>query len=163
MIIDQPGEIQITKQQCANGIPLPANTTQYVKPDAGRIISTNGSLALEEQSRERETDYGNIPIILTPRNTALLDLQPMITWVEVSGSIEYQLSLSGIESFDDVRLSTEAISCVEDARISPDRICSTSWPTTWLLEPGKRYFLTVSARTGIALRYVFLKLAAYAL
>lgn len=147
--LDQPGEVDVT-QQCATAAPLPANTAQLVKPDGGRIVLIEGSLALEEQARERESDYGNIPIILSPRNTSLLDLQPTITWVEVTGALEYQLSLSGLSSFDDVVLAAETVSCTEESRSAPSRVCSTAWPAVWTLEPEQRYFLTVSARTGIA-------------
>jgi tetratricopeptide (TPR) repeat protein len=147
--VDQPSEVDVT-QQCATAAPLPANTAQLVKPDGGRIVLIEGSLALEEQAREREGDYGNIPIILSPRNTSLLELQPTITWVEVSGALEYQLSLSGLSSFDDVILAAETVTCVEESRSAPSRTCLTPWPAVWTLESGQRYFLTVSARTGIA-------------
>ncbi len=148
--VDVAGEVEITQERCAAGTGLPANSAQRVKPDAGRIVLIEGSLALEEQARERESDYGNIPIILSPRNTSLLDLQPTITWVEVSGALEYQLSLSGLSSFDDVILAAETVTCAEESRSVPSRTCSTPWPAVWTLESGQRYFLTVSARTGIA-------------
>lgn len=148
--VDQPSEVDVT-QQCATAALLPANTAQLVKPDGGRLVLLEGSLALEEQARgERESDYGNIPIILSPRNTSLLGVPPTITWVEVSGALEYQLNLSGLNSFDDVILAAETVTCVEESRSAPNRVCATSWPVAWALEPGQRYFLTVSTRTGIA-------------
>lgn len=143
-------EWQLSAQNCQRGHLLPVGTYKSAAPTKGRIVELAGSLIIAERTRESEIDYGNIPVILSPRNTSLLDLQPTITWVEVSGAIEYQLSLSGLSSFDDMVLAAKTVTCAEESRSAPSRVCSTPWPTAWALESGQRYFLTVNARTGIA-------------
>jgi len=145
-----PVDQEINDQSCASGAPLPANIAQLVKPDAGRILLLEGSLALEEQAREKETDYGNLPIILSPRNTSLLDLKPTVQWVAVEGAIEYQFSLSGLAAFDDLALGTEKVTCTPTPDATGSRVCTIPWPDSWTLEPGQRYFLTINALTGIA-------------
>ncbi len=148
--VDVAGEVAVTQERCAAGTGMPTGSALRVKPDSGRIVLIGDSLALEEQARERESDYGNIPIILSPRNTSLLDFAPAISWVAVEGALEYQLSLSGLSSFDDVVLDTSAVICAEELDVTGSRVCSAAWPDGWALEPGQRYFMTVSARTGIA-------------
>lgn len=148
--VDVAGEVEITEERCAAGTGMPTGSAQRVKPDAGRIVLIEGSLALEEQARERESDYGNIPIILSPRNTNLLDFAPEISWVAVEGALKYQLSLSGLAAFDDVVLDANAVVCADELDVVGSRVCATAWPESWTLGAGQRYFLTVSARTGIA-------------
>lgn len=148
--VDVAGDVEITEERCAAGTGMPTGSALRVKPDAGRIVLIEGSLALEEQARERESDYGNIPIILSPRNTSLIDFAPEISWVAVEGALEYQLGLSGLASFSDVILNANEVACADELDVTGSRVCSAAWPESWTLEPGQRYFLTVSARTGIA-------------
>lgn len=149
-VLNQPGETEITPERCAKGIPLVANSAQSVKPDAGQLQVYASSFALEEPAREKEADYGSLPIILSPRNTSLLDLKPIVQWVAVEGAIEYQLSLSGMTAFDDIVLDAEKVNCTTTPDVTGSRICTTHWPDSWTLELGRRYFLTINARTGIA-------------
>lgn len=140
-------------QQCQVGSPLPKRSAARVKPDAGRIAVVAGSLILQEEVREQESDYGRIPIILGPRNTRLLNLEPELRWVEIPGAIEYVLHLSDSDAFNEITLEAEKLSCIEDVMTAPNRVCSASWPASqWRLEKGQSYFLTISARTGIASR-----------
>jgi len=142
--------VLVNGQTCGSGQALPKQSVPAVKPDQGRVRSVNGSAVIEGETRERESDYGQLPIIISPRNTALLDPKPLISWVEVSGSSEYVLSLSGLAAFDDVVVDAESLTCGANAQTAPNRVCSLPWPAQWTLEPDQRYFLTISARTGIA-------------
>ena len=142
--------VRLTCSLCQTGQPLPPGSYSSVEPDGGRIRSVGGSLELEGPAREKETDYGHIPIILSPRNTRLLELEPILRWVEVGGAIEYEVWLNGPTSFK-LRLDVTQLPCAEDARTAPNRICSLPWPTfEGTLIQGKTYFLTLSVRTGIA-------------
>ncbi|MCB0129176.1 MAG: hypothetical protein KDE58_43215, partial [Caldilineaceae bacterium] len=140
----------VNSTTCGSGLPLPPGSVPYVAPTRGRLIDNDGSVVIEGETREREADYGQLPIIVSPRNTALFALDPTIAWVDVSGALEYVLSLSGLASFADVTIAADAVDCVADERTAPNRICTAPWPADWQLDPDQRYFLTVSARTGIA-------------
>jgi len=143
--------VAITSTLCQRAQPLPANSIPAVAPNNGSLVEKiDSSVIVEGETRERESDYGQLPIILSPRNTSLLTLTPTLTWVDVSGALEYVLRLSGLSSFDDVVIVAADLACVEDERTAPNRICTVAWPAAWPIEPAQRYFFTVSARTGIA-------------
>ena len=142
---------QLTEAACAEGRDLPAGTFKSMAPKAGRIVSLDGSMVVESQTKEKEGDYGRIPVILSPRNTSLLELAPELRWVEVSGAIEYVLSLSGMKGFEEITVDAAELNCVDHPLAAPNRICSLPWPASdWPLERGQRYFLTIAARTGVA-------------
>jgi hypothetical protein len=142
--------VRVTGEWCQDGAPLPGGSLSRVKPDAGRIRAVGGSLILVEEVREKEGDYGNIPIILGPRNTYLLEPRPAIRWVEVPEAIEYVLNMTGPSASDDIVLVAKDLSCKKNA-IAASRVCSTTWPAEgWTLVEGKSHFLTISARLGIA-------------
>ena len=146
-----PSDWQLAEAACAGGRALPAGTFKSMAPKAGRILSLDGSGIVQSQTKEKKADYGRIPVILSPRNTALLELAPELRWVEVSGAIEYVLSLSGMKGFEEITLDAAELNCVDHPLAAPNRICSLPWPASdWPLEPGQRYFLTVAARTGVA-------------
>ncbi len=140
----------VNSTACGSGQPLPPGSVPYVAPTRGRLIDNDGSSVIEGETREREADYGQLPIIVSPRNTTLFVLDPTIAWVDVSGALEYVLRLSGLASFADVTIAADAMECVADDRTALNRICSVAWPAAWQLDPAQRYFLTVAARTGIA-------------
>lgn len=151
--VDLAGELdwQLTEAACDQGRDLPPGTYQSMAPQAGRILSVEGSNLIELKTREKEGDYGHLPIILSPHNTSLLELEPELRWVEVTGAINYVLSMSGPKTFEEITLDAEELSCVEDRLAAPHRVCSTPWPASeWSLDPGHTYFLTIGARTGIA-------------
>jgi hypothetical protein len=148
-----PSDWQLAEAACAGGRDLPAGTFKSMAPKAGRILFGDivEMQTVESQTKEKQDDYGRIPVILSPRNTSLLELVPELRWAEVSGAIEYVLSLSGMKGFEDITLNAAELKCVDDPLAAPNRICSLPWPASqWPLEPGQRYFLTVAARTGVA-------------
>jgi hypothetical protein len=145
------GDWQVTKAACGAGRKLPAGTYHSMVPKAGRILDLENVRVVEAKTKEKEGDYGSIPVILSPRNTALLALEPELRWVEVGGAIEYVLSLSGMAGFEEISVAAEELTCVEHPLTGSNRICSLAWPASeWPLEPGQRYFLAVGARRGIA-------------
>jgi hypothetical protein len=146
-----PTTVSVTDRRCRTGTPLRSGSASSVRPDDGRVAVYGGSLIWVEPPRENEADYGRIPIILSPRNTGLLELEPTLQWVAVGGAVEYVISLSGPTPFEDITLDADDLSCVDDARTAPNRMCSLPWPvSTWTLDRGQTYFLTVSACTGVA-------------
>lgn len=151
--VDLAGELdwQLTEVACDTGRALPPGSYQSMAPQAGRILSLEGSMTIESETREKEGDYGRIPIVLSPRNTSLLELEPELHWVEVSGTIEYVLKMSGSQALGEITLDAVELTCREGTMVVPNGICSVPWPASeWSLDRGQRYFLTISARTGIA-------------
>jgi tetratricopeptide (TPR) repeat protein len=149
LVFTGPSQVTIDAARCEDGEPLPGSSTRLV-PGGGRLRVNHNSLELEGEAREAEGDYGNIPIIVNPRNTNLLESMPTVQWIEVPGAIEYVLELSGPTSFAPVTLKAESLACFADERTTPYRLCASEWGTEWQLAAGRRYFLTVSARLGIA-------------
>ena len=145
-----PLAARIDDQQCQGGAPLPENAAERVRPDAGRIHSSGDSLLIEGEAREKEGDYGRIPILLSPRNTAVLEPIPELRWVEVPGAIEYVAHLSGPTAFADQALDAVSLSCLEDPRTAPNRVCSAPWPAEWRLVQTGKHFLTLGARLSAA-------------
>ena len=149
--IQGPGTITVTDELCNSGQVLPANASNNVHSRYGRIYNNDGSSVIEGETRERESDYGQGPVIGLPRNTALLTAPPTITWTAVDGALDYVLSLSGLEAFPEIEVDAQQVICNRIVRGSDNRYCEYSWPANkWQLQTGQRYFLTVSARTGIA-------------
>jgi tetratricopeptide (TPR) repeat protein len=148
--VSGPSTVVVNAATCNSGYPLPGNGPEYVRPDNGRTRSYDGSTVIEGETRERESDYGQIPVIYSPRNTTLLTMTPELAWVEASSASEYVLSLSGLDAFADVTLTVDELVCNDDERSAPNRICTHPWPSEWTLTAGQRYFLTINARTGIA-------------
>jgi hypothetical protein len=145
------GEWQLSEAACGEGRELPTGTYQHMLPKAGRILDLEGSREVEAKTKEKEGDYGRIPVILSPRNTSLLELTPELRWVEVDGAIEYVISLSGMTAFEEISVAAEELGCEEHPLTGSNRICSLAWPASeWPLEPGQRYFLAVGARRGVA-------------
>ncbi|MEM7132674.1 MAG: hypothetical protein AAF702_40605 [Chloroflexota bacterium] len=142
----------VTNERCeSGGQTLPNSGQERTAPDEGRIRENNGSLELEEGARDRESDYGRIPVILAPRNTRLADLAPAIRWTAVADAIEYELSLSALEPLPEIIIDAEELTCELAPQFDDETVCQVEWPTAeWPLAPDERYFLTVSARIDFA-------------
>ena len=109
---------------------LQPGTYRAMAPKPGEILIFEGSKILEAQTKEREGDYGRIPVILNPRNTSLLGLRPELRWVQVRGAIEYVLALSGASPFKEITVDAAEVTCVDHPLAAPNRICSLPWPVT---------------------------------
>jgi hypothetical protein len=151
--LSQPGpaELEITPATCARGSTLPAGAYAGVAPKAGVIPHAGGSLVVELETRERESDYGSIPVVLSPRNTALLDQRPAIRWVVVGDAVGYQIVLNGPAPAPlSANLDAGSVQCVSDPRYNLST-CTLPFPDGWPpLQHGKTYFLMVGARMSIA-------------
>lgn len=150
--ITSSGARQVTSRTCGDGARVPNRAAQSAQPDNGTLHTHDSSTAAGPETREKLADYGRIPIIISPRNTALLDLAPPIQWVAVSAAREYVLQIISFPPLEDRELaipSAEA-DCAPAATFDGYEICSLAWPAQWPLEPGESYFLEVGARLSIA-------------
>jgi tetratricopeptide (TPR) repeat protein len=142
---------QLTETSCSEGRALTSGTYERMVPTLGRVLYNEISMVAEIETRENAADYGRIPVILSPRNSRLLDMEPQLRWVEVPGAVEYALKLLGPgEVFAEITLEPEELSCNADDE-TPYRICSVAWPVAdWQLDEGQTYALTIGARMNLA-------------
>lgn len=149
--ITQQRVVQMTTTVCGTeGRQLPAKSVASVRPDNGTIATAQGSRRLSPESREKEGDYGKIPIIVAPRNTKILDAEPIIQWVEVPGVPRYKLTLNGPVLLPDQIVTREDITCEDTGIDRIGAVCSLAWPLEeWPLVTGEVYFLAIHARVGI--------------
>ena len=138
-----PGLYIVTTEWCGGGQPLPADSCQQT---TGNVCKTAGSAVILAPEKDKESDFGNIPVILSPRHTYLLDLHPTIQWVSVDKAIQYEVRLGSSA----VKKRKEEITCVEEERAAPNQLCSLPWPVDWVLEPDNLYTLVVAARRNVA-------------
>ncbi len=137
-----PGTYIVTEEWCGGGQPLPADSCHQT---TGNVCKQEGSAVILAPEKDKENDYGNIPVILSPRQTHLLDPQPTIQWVSVDKATQYEVRLGSAA----VKMKAE-IACVAEEQVAPHQLCSLPWPADWLLEPGKPYTLVVAARRSVA-------------
>jgi len=141
---------QLTEAACSSGRPLPPGSYGNLAPETGRIRSVDTSKVLESSTRERERDYGAIPVVLSPRNTSLMNPRPDIRWTAVEQAVEYQVELTGPNTVAPIVIDANKLACAP-AKDSPLATCSLAFPAHWhALDPGKTYFFVVSARLGVA-------------
>lgn len=143
------GVMTVTEQMCGQGVSVPAQGGG-ANPQVCEWNSE--SCAVRKKTREQEKDYGNVPIILNPRNTQLITVTPELQWVSVSDTLEYELSLSSPNPYPVITLEVDKLTCAENELARPHQICTIGWPVAWPLEMGQTYFIEVSARTGIAVQ-----------
>jgi len=129
--------LTISEALCQSGTPLPTGAFAAVLVWAGQPVPTARGEILQMPVRDHEEDYGYLPVILSPRHTALLDPRPTIRWTAVNGAIAYLVTLSGPEGLviDSLETTATELPYPTDA---PD------------LQAGVPYFIQVSARTGPA-------------
>ena len=78
---------------CGQGLPLPESSYRNLTSYAGRILPRNGALLLELETRNVEMGLG--PILLSPRDTAVMDAYPRLVWTRVPDAVEYEIELRG--------------------------------------------------------------------
>lgn len=130
---------------CGRGLPLPAKSYNNLASYAGRILPRNGSLLLELETRNVEMGLG--PILLSPRNTAVIDANPSLTWTRVPEAIEYEIEIRGpIES--SIRVAAGPLHCGHSSGPWHDLdVCSWTPSGRWpVLEPEKSVFLKLGYR-----------------
>jgi hypothetical protein len=141
--------IQMTGQGCDGRESAPPQSAASVAPGPS-CQQWKEDCIIRGETRERERDYGNIPIILSPRNSNLAALPATVVWVGVTGAIEYELSLSHPPPLlPKVVVAAEELACTMHEWTAPHPVCSIPWPAEWPLTGDVTYFLQVGARTGI--------------
>ncbi|HEV2855934.1 MAG TPA: tetratricopeptide repeat protein [Thermoanaerobaculia bacterium] len=140
---------------CGRGLALPESSYRNLASYAGRILPRKGALLLELETRNVEVGLG--PILLSPRNTAVMDGNPRLVWTQVPDAVEYEIELRGTVATS-IRLAADDLHCGHGSGPWHDLdICSWTPSARWpALEPEKPVFLKFGSRQALtaALRQV---------
>lgn len=145
----------VTAAACAAGEPLlPATYRALARGDRDLSLERSGEVRfriLMARTRGSEEDDPRIPVLLSPRETAVTEARPEIRWTAVADAEEYVVRLVGPDHWT-ARLPAAEVPCkVEAHPPGAVEVCATAWPAdTPGLEPASSYFLAVGARTGLA-------------
>lgn len=134
--------------ECGRGLPLPASSYRNLVSYAGRILPKNGTLLLELETRHVEVGLG--PILLSPRNTAVMDANPRLIWTRVPDAIEYEIQLRGpVET--SIRLAADDLHCGRGSGPWRDLdVCSWAPSGKWTaLEAARPLFLKLGYRPTV--------------
>jgi hypothetical protein len=145
MSLTGPRDWILDATACGQGLSLPKSSYRNLASYAGRILSKSGILLLERESRY--VDVGLGPILLSPRNTAVMDARPQLVWTQVPDALEYEIKLRGpVET--SIRLTADDFYCGHGSGPWHDLdVCSlipsAKWPA---LEPEKAVSLEFGSR-----------------
>jgi hypothetical protein len=107
-------------------------------------------MVLEREIRGPEDEDVTIPMLLEPRNTAVLDGRPDLRWTRVKGATEYLVEMIGEVSFR-ARFDAGDVSCAQAPGWGDREVCWISYPQSAPeLPPGTLSYLSIAARRGIA-------------
>ncbi|HSS47800.1 MAG TPA: hypothetical protein VLX28_02530 [Thermoanaerobaculia bacterium] len=116
---------RVTEDLCRSGKPLPPGTYRKLAPGAGRLRSLKNALVLEGDTRGvGDEDFG-VPILLSPRNTAILEGRPTLVWIPVSEATDYEIELTGPTPFR-LRLDASEVGCA--ATWGDVTVCTLPYP-----------------------------------
>ncbi|HEX4963447.1 MAG TPA: tetratricopeptide repeat protein [Thermoanaerobaculia bacterium] len=138
---------KLTADLCRSGKLLPPGTYRKLAPGAGRLRSLESVYVLEGETRGGEEDFA-VPIVVSPRHTAILDSRPTLLWTPVSGATDYEIELTGPKPFS-LPLDASVVKCTETW--GDLTVCKLDYPAAGPdLPAGTTSFLRVRARRGIA-------------
>jgi hypothetical protein len=140
-----PRDWVLDAKACGRGRPLPESSYRNLVSYAGRILPKNGALLLELETRNVEVGLG--PILLSPRNTAVVDALPRLVWTRVPDAVEYEIEVRGPVGTS-IRLAADDLHCGHGSGSWHDLdVCSWAPAGKWpALEPGKPVLLKFGSR-----------------
>jgi tetratricopeptide (TPR) repeat protein len=144
-----PRDWALDATACGRGLPLPETSYRNLASYAGRILPKNGALLLELETRN--VDVGLGPILLSPRDTAVLDAYPRLVWTQVPDAVEYEIELRGPVGTS-IRLAADDLHCGHGSGPWHDLdVCSWTPSGKWpALEPERPVFLKLGSRQVLA-------------
>jgi hypothetical protein len=140
-----PRDWALDETACGQGLPLPESSYRNLASHAGRILPKKGVLLLELEMRHVELGLG--AILLSPRNTAVMDAYPRLVWTQVPDAIEYEVKLRGSVEIS-IRLTADDFHCGRGSGPWRDlEVCSWAPSAKWpALEPEKLVSLEIGSR-----------------
>ncbi|HEV3460099.1 MAG TPA: tetratricopeptide repeat protein, partial [Thermoanaerobaculia bacterium] len=114
----------------------------------GRLLPRSGALLLELETRN--VDIGPGPVLLSPRDTAVMDTHPRLVWTRVAEAAEYEITIRGPVGAA-IRLAAGEAGCGRGAGPWRDLdVCSWQPSGKWpALEPGRPVFLKLGFRAAV--------------
>lgn len=123
------GEWRLDAAGCLRGESLPTDAYASVAPEAGQVRFRTGQLSvLERRMRGGDEENPLWPVLLHPRETAVLEARPEVVWSGVPEAFEYEIRLMG-SGLEPVRLEAAKLQCSP----SPDfpassTVCRAPYP-----------------------------------
>jgi len=140
-----PKRWTVTEPGCDQGCERSPGTYRSLAPRGGRFRVVDGMFVLERSVREPVPDA----LLLSPRQTAVLEARPVIRWRQVARAVEYEIELNSLVQ----RVDASKLRCEADPAWDDVAVCSFSLPADHPgLPAGKISFLNVGYRTSIAAR-----------
>ncbi len=137
-----PREWLLSEKACEQGTAVTPGAYRELAAEGGRIRAVGAGVAIEIETRT-DDEAALVPILLVPRNTAVVDPRPAVSWTRIPRATEYAIEWLGGHA------STTRIAA-EDAHCSGD-VCTAPYPAgREPLATGKPAFVTVACRIGIA-------------
>lgn len=128
---------QVPEQSTFTATVQACGTAPAVPPEAVESISTNavcrgGSCAAEGKWRAGDDQqYGQQPVIISPRGPELLTVTPQIVWVAVPGAVQYEVELSWGDQKAEVLITatdSQQLRCATAPTIATLQLCTVDWP-----------------------------------
>jgi hypothetical protein len=138
-----PRDWVLDAMACGRGLALPESSYRNSAPRAGRLLPQNGVLLLEFEPR----DWDAGPVLLSPRDTAVMDPRPPLVWTRVPDAVEYEIEIRGPVDLS-IRVAADDLHC--GCGSGPWRdldVCSWAPSGKWpALKPEEPLFLTIGYR-----------------
>ncbi len=143
--------VGVTGELCARGAAVPPGTYARLDPRTGRLPSVPDPFD-PDLRREKRDDYGRVPVVLSPRQTALMTNRPVLRWIEVPGAVDYRVRVLGPAGFEEILDAKQLICTPEEAFDRDRRACSCSWPADRPGLTNKPHSLEVGVRLSLVER-----------
>ncbi len=142
-----PKDWALDASACARGVPVPESSYRNLTSYAGRILPRNGIQLLELEPRNTD---GLTPVLLSPRESAVLEASPRFVWTQVPAAVEYEIEIRGAVETS-IKLAAGALDCGPGSGPWRDLVVcawepSDRWPP---LEPGKPVALKLGSRQSL--------------
>jgi hypothetical protein len=140
-----PRDWVLDAASCGRGIALPESSYRNLTAYAGRILPRNGALLLELETRN--VDVGPGPLLLSPRNTAVIAPSPRLVWTRVPEAVDYEIEIRGTVRTT-LRVAANDLPCgPESGAWRGLDICTWTPTARWpALEPDQKVYLRLGSR-----------------
>lgn len=150
--VDGPARWRLDDGSCGQGRRQPPGTFDGVVPERGRLVRFGDVLALEMTTRDEHRT--GVPVLLAPRNTAVLDPAPDLVWTAVPGAVKYRVEVMSLATLDGKTVEVEPgeAGCGEGLESWPGiEVCSLPWSSlaSSAEPPGGTVSLTVGAQVAM--------------
>jgi hypothetical protein len=140
--VSGPRDWILDAKACAAGTPVTPGSYRELAAENGRIRSLARGVAIEIETRTDEEDE-LVPILLTPRNTAVVNPRPAVSWSRVPHATEYAIEWLG-DGASTTRIAADKAQCNAG-------VCTAPYPADKpALTAGAPAFVRVKCRVGIA-------------